>query len=288
MRYPSLLACWIVFACAAFGADEGWRPLWNEKDLTGWERWLGKAHPSIEVPGEPKDAQGAYTQVIGLERDPLRVFTVVEVDGKPAIRISGQIFGAITTKEEFSNYHLKLQFKWGEAKWAPRETAVRDSGLLYHVHSPMNFNNRTWPRSVELQIQERDVGDLYVIGAQIVVNARRPNPNQRLFIYDPQGTPTEFIERAPIGNRCIKDPDNEKPNGQWNDIEIVCVGDESIHIVNGKVVMRLREARRLDGATPVPLTRGTIQLQSEGAEIFYRAIALRPITAVPAEFAEKK
>ena len=33
-----------------------------------------------------------------------------------------------------------------------------------------------------------------------------------------------------------------------------------------------------------PLTRGRIQLQSEGAEVFYRNIRLRPITEIPAEF----
>lgn len=286
MRYPLLLG--LVFAASSlWGAEAGWKSLWNEKDLSGWERWLAKADPSIAVPGEPKDEKGAYTQLIGPERDPLNVFTVVNVDGKPAIRISGQIFGGITTKEEFGNFRLKLQFKWGEQKWAPRASAVRDSGLLYHVHSPMNFNNRTWPRAVELQIQEHDVGDLYILGAQITVNARRPNPAERLFIYDPKGPPTEFIERLPIGNRCIKDPDNEKPNGEWNDVEIVVLGDESVHIVNGKVVMRLSAARRLDGAAPAPLTKGAIQLQSEGAEIFYRAIQLQPITAIPAEFVEK-
>lgn len=285
MRYPAWLGVFLAFVSAASAADLGWQPLWNGKDLAGWERWLGKPHASTVLPGEPKDEKGAYTQVLGDERDPVGVFSVVELDGMPALRISGQIFGGITTKREFSNYHLKLQFKWGTAKWAPRATAVRDSGLCYHVHSPMNFNQRTWPRSIELQIQERDVGDLYAIGAQITVRARRPDPERRLFIYDPEGIPTEFIERAPIGNRCVKNPDNEKPTGEWNTIELICLGEDSIHIVNGKVVMRLQAARRLDGAEPAPLTGGKIHLQSEGAEIFYRELLVRPISAIPAEFA---
>jgi DNA integrity scanning protein DisA with diadenylate cyclase activity len=33
---------------------------------------------------------------------------------------------------------------------------------------------------------------------------------------------------------------------------------------------------------------GAIILQSEGAEIFYRDIQVRPIKAIPAEFAEKR
>ena len=34
----------------------------------------------------------------------------------------------------------------------------------------------------------------------------------------------------------------------------------------------------------VPLTKGKIQIQSEGAEVFYRNIAVRPITTIPEEY----
>jgi hypothetical protein len=34
------------------------------------------------------------------------------------------------------------------------------------------------------------------------------------------------------------------------------------------------------------LRRGKIQIQSECAEIFYRRIELRPVTAIPPEFSE--
>ncbi len=293
MRYPKLpLRCVLLAMVAASwlpAAESTWRPLWNGKDLTGWDTWLAKPHASVALPDEPKDDKGNYTQPIGTNRDPLGVFKVETVDGQPAIHISGQVFGGITTKEEFSNYHLKLQFKWGDKKWAPREkdATQRDSGLLYHVHSAWNFNGKTWPRSPELQIQERDCGDLFAIGCQMTVSARHPDPTKRLFYYDPKGEPTDFLEQPPVGNRCIRLEDREKPHGEWNTIELVCVGDESIHIVNGTVVMRLKKATRLDGAAPATLTAGKILLQSEGAEIFYRNVELSPITAVPPEFAEK-
>ena len=77
---------------------------------------------------------GRYTEPIGSGRDPLKVFTVAaDVDGRPAIRISGEAFGELRTKRSFENYHLKFQFKWGEKKWPPRDRAEtpRDSGLLY-------------------------------------------------------------------------------------------------------------------------------------------------------------
>jgi hypothetical protein len=49
--------------------------------------------------------------------------------------------------------------------------------------------------------------------------------------------------------------------------------------------MRLHRTLRIDTPTPQPVTAGPLILQSEGAEIFYRGIELRPITAVPAEWA---
>src|SRR5207248_5281874 len=60
----------------------------------------------------------------------------------------------------------------------------------------------------------------------------------------------------------------------WNTVELVCVGEDAIHIVNGKVVMRLACPRRIDRARPEPITSGQLILQSEGAEVFYRAIEI--------------
>lgn len=287
MRYPTLLVFACLLANAALGAADDWKPLWNGRDFSGWEKWLGKPSPALKVEGLTRDADGKYTEPLGVDRDPTGVFTVVNADGQTAIRVSGQIFGAITTKETYGNYHLRLQFKWGVLKWPPRDQAVRDSGLLYHVHGPMNFNGKVWPRSPEVQIQEHDVGDLYAIGCQMTVLARRLDPTKRLFQYDVHGAPTDFIEQLPIGNRCIRLEDRENPMGEWNTVELICLGDQSIHIVNGGVVMRLTKARRLDGSEPAPLSAGQILLQSEGAEIYFRNIELRPITAIPAEYAER-
>ncbi len=95
------------------------------------------------------------------------------------------------------------------------------------------------------------------------------------------------MQKLPVGNRCVRLVDAEKPHGEWNTLELICWHGDSIHIVNGQVVMRLHRAERLDGAAPAPITRGQVSLQTEGAEVFYRAIELQPITAMPAEFAAK-
>jgi hypothetical protein len=87
--------------------------------------------------------------------------------------------------------------------------------------------------------------------------------------------------------RVIKQPDNEKPVGEWNSVELIAFGEDAIHIVNGTVVMRLHGPMRIDAGLPAPVTAGPIILQSEGAEIFYRDIQVRSIKAIPAEFAAK-
>ena len=55
-----------------------------------------------------------------------------------------------------------------------------------------------------------------------------------------------------------------------------------MHIVNGKVVMALKNARYKDGDKFVPMTGGKLQIQSEAAEVFYRDIEIRSIPAMPA------
>jgi len=283
MRYPSLCLA-VLFVCAAVRAEENWKPLWNGTDLAGWDMFMTNPDPSWDVPGMKRDANGKYPEPIGKNHDPLHVFVVEPVDGRPAIHVSGQGFGTITTKESFENFHLRLQVKWGEKKWGSKLNAPRDCGLLYFCHGELGFEHKTWPRSVEFQIQEHDMGDLYALATQVTVNARHEG---RLWLYDLKGEPTLFEQKAPIGNRCVKLGDPEKPNGEWNTLDLICLGGDSIHVVNGTVVMRLHNAQRIDGTAPAPISAGQISLQTEGAEVFYRDVEIRPITAVPKEFAEK-
>jgi hypothetical protein len=291
MHFPRLLLVGVLLSGMAIRAESGWTSLWNGKDLDGWTTWMRQPEPGSNVPGLTRDADGKYTEPIGSGRDPLKVFTVdSDIDGRSAIRISGEVFGELRTKRTFKDYHLKLQFKWGEKKWPPRDKpdTRRDSGLLYHVHAAPGADGRTWARSIELQIQEHDVGDLYAVGSAIAVRAKaRPDTKPTLYDYDPAGEWTFFSQSQGASGRCIKQPDNEKPTGEWNTVELIAFHDDSIHIVNGKVVMRLHGPVRIDADLPTPVTSGPIILQSEGAEVFYRDIQIRPITAIPAEFAAK-
>jgi hypothetical protein len=288
---PSLVVLCIALAGFTIRAEPDWTPLWNGRNLDGWTTWMRQPEPTSDVPGLKRDADGKYTEPIGPGRDPLNVFTVVsDVDGRPAIRISGEVFGELRTRASFKDYHLRLQFKWGEKKWPPRDapSTPRDSGLLYHVHSDPGAEGRTWARSIELQIQEHDVGDLYAVGSAIAVRAKvRPGTQPALYDYDPSGEWIFFSQAQGSPGRCIKQPDNERSTGQWNTVELICLHDESVHVVNGKVVMRLHNPTRINGDTPSLVTSGPIILQSEGAEVYYRDIEIKPITAIPPEYAAK-
>jgi hypothetical protein len=265
---------------AASGQDAGpWTPLFNGRDLAGWETFLGLPHRLVEVPGQPKNAQGDYLNPIGVDNDPAGVFSVVRAEGQPAIRISGQIYGALTTRAAYDNYHLRFEFKWGEKRWPPRTEAVRDSGCCYHAVGPHGASYGFWMQSCEFQIQEGDCGDFYSLAGVIVDAEADP-----VKAGDPK---TELTYRKGaakvVGHtrRIVKDPGNEKPHGQWNTLDLYCLGQTSVHVVNGTPNMVLSGLRRRVDGREVPLDRGRIQLQSEAAEVFYRNLAIRSIREIP-------
>ena len=59
--------------------------------------------------GENLDGWYTYIKGRGKNSDPKKVFTVS--DGM--VRISGEEFGCITTENEYENYKISLEYKWG-------------------------------------------------------------------------------------------------------------------------------------------------------------------------------
>ena len=126
--------------------------------------------------GGPRDAKGEHVNRVGVDTDPRAVFSVV-ADGRQAIRISGEIYGALTTRAAFENYHLRFQFKWGEKRWPPREDKIRDSGCCYHAVPPHGASYGFWMRPREFHIQEGECGDFYSLAGAIVdAEATPQNP----------------------------------------------------------------------------------------------------------------
>lgn len=278
MKLLVLSVCLSLFSVTFLNAQstqnsDSWQSLFNGKDFSGWETYLDRPYT--------KDTQSDKIPPLGLNNDPKHVFSVATVDGHPALRISGETFGGINTLTEFGNYHLRLEFKWGTLKWPPRLDRPRDSGLLYHSVGP-HGTPMLWMESFELQVQEGDCGDYWGVMDVVADISARKNEKGK-YVYQPGAAPVTFQDKTPVGRSCIKNPDSENPSGQWNVLDLYCVGDTCLHVLNGRVNLMLTNTRHVVNGQTLPLTKGKIQLQSEGAEVFYRNIQVRAIKQLPAE-----
>jgi hypothetical protein len=272
-----ILLCAITLGFTTIKKDH-WKQLFNGKDLSGWDTYIG---PDLDDAGKPITGTP-----VGLNNDPRQVFSVVEDHGENVIRISGENWGAISTKKEYQNFHLQLQFKWGALSWGQKKGKKKDSGLLYHSVGKYGADYGAWMRSQEFQIEEGNCGDYWGVAggmADMPVVARIPGVFDKIdYVYSRQGTLMPFSQQSAQGRHCVKRGDAENPTGQWNTLDLYCSGDTSVHVVNGKVMMVLFHNRQLENGQELPLVKGKIQIQSEGAEVFYRLIRIQPIDEMPA------
>jgi len=86
-----------------------------------------------------------------------------------------------------------------------------------------------------------------------------------------------------IHTRILKLGNYEKPGNEWNTMTIIASGETLIHKVNGREVLRVAKSRQTVAEKVIPLTRGKIQIQSEGAEVFYRDVEIEQIARIPAK-----
>src|SRR5690606_18390153 len=186
--------------------------------------------------------------------DPSRVFTVVpQIDGAPAIRISGEKYGGLVTRQVYRNYRLIVEFRWGLTTWPPRLTRARDGGILVHCEGPdgnsrKDFNG-PWMRSIEAQIIEGGTGDFLMVGGYdtdgtlkvptmsfTIDTARNGQPT-----YSPTGRPhtqtgdrVNWYGRDPdwkdeLGFRGVQDV--ESPPDQWTRLEVIVEDDRITNFV---------------------------------------------------------
>ncbi|GIW95696.1 MAG: hypothetical protein KatS3mg110_3745 [Pirellulaceae bacterium] len=152
----------------------------------------------------------------------------------------GRPVGYLRTKEEFSDYELRLEWRW------PKGSSGGNSGVLVHCTTPNALG--VWPKSIEVQLASGNAGDFWVIGTEISI------PD---------------VEKRRMGRRHLNLTDgSEKPIGQWNEMVVICRGDTIKVYVNGDLVNECSKASQ---------TKGAIALQSEGAEIQFRNIRLKKL-----------
>jgi 3-keto-disaccharide hydrolase len=106
-----------------------WRPLFNGKNLDGWIIFLGYR---------------AKREILHLDKNSQKVFKVENGEihfYKEYSEDSIVPEGFLATEKEYSNFHLKLEFKWGDKKFAQRINKKRNSGVMFLAQDTLGF----WP-----------------------------------------------------------------------------------------------------------------------------------------------
>jgi len=240
-------------------------PLFNGTNLSGLYAWLKETKRA--------DPQGVFRAANGL------------IHIQPGL-------GYLATEREYQNYELNVEFKWGGALSTWRKGKARDSGIFLHATGPdgnSHDGNGAFMAAIECNLFQGATGDILLIRGNDV-NGKLIAPRITAFVSeqrDGDGWPwcrssgrTETMERWGRLNWINKSPqwkdhldfrgehDVESPYGQWNLVRCLCAGDTIQIELNGQLVNIARN---------VWPRGGKILLQSEGSEILFRKLELRPL-----------
>ncbi|TXF90853.1 DUF1080 domain-containing protein [Neolewinella aurantiaca] len=246
------------------GADavaENWIPLFNGKDLEGWD---------IKIAG--KDVNDNFQNTFVWEDDMLRI----KYDEYDEFE---DLFGHIYYKIPYSYYKLRFDYRFtGEQTPGGSSWNVRNSGVMLHSQSAAsNEYGQHFPVSVELQL----LGGLNDGKPRTTANVCTPG--------------TTVMMGDTLNNRhCISSSSETYDGDQWVHAEAVVLGGEAMHfLIEGDTVLSFQNpqlgggnAKQLrkwglgkaadkwiarDGEI---LTKGYIALQAESHPIDFRNVEL--------------
>jgi len=250
---------------------------------------LGSPLPAAEAvrPEKPadlfngRDFTGLYVWAKGTGRDdPKQVFSVR--DG--LIHCTGEVNGVLTTEQAYRDYHVSVEYKWGEKIYGSKY--VRNSGLLLHGVGPDGGANGNWLTSIEVQLAQGCVGDLIVIRGKdeqgqtipATLTSDTVKASDGKTRWQAGGQKTVYSGKQfwwsqheagfqeLIDTRGKQDVDS--PLGEWTKVECICQGDRVRVLINGHVV---------NEAYDVFPAAGKIMLQSEGFEVWFRNFKIKPL-----------
>jgi hypothetical protein len=248
-------------APAAVQSRDGWSPMFNGRDLSGWYTFLQKH-------GKNSDPE----HVITIEDGAIHLY-------KHAADGSTVVMGYIATDREYGDYHVRFQYRWGEKKFEPRYALKRDAGFYYHITGP----DAVWPRALQFQVEQTNVGDLITLHGMRLETWTDPatiSKSQPTFMAPDKGGQPRVMGGKGISYQR-RSPDAQEREG-WNTVEVVAEGDTTVHLLNGREVNRGRGIRFVDSEAGSPartLTRGHIALEIEAAEIYFRNVEIRSLKA---------
>ena len=206
--------------------------------------------------------------------------------------ISGRGYGYVATKENYKDYHLVIEFKWGTKTWGKREKAAKDNGILLHAYGPHGAYSDTWMASIEAQIIEGGVGDILVLSPKLADGTELTTSLSAEYALDrdkekiwKKGELRQTVTKGRINWRGRDEDwadkvgfrgknDVESPSGEWNRLEVIAKGDTLQYFVNGAMVNEAFDCKPAEGK---------VLLQTEGAEMIVRRYELWPL----GEFKEK-
>jgi len=241
-----------VMDIAVADVTENWIQLFNGKDLNDW---------NIKINGYPLGENIHNT--FRVEDSILKV----SYDGYDNFEDS---FGHIFYKNPYSNYKLKLQYRFvGEQVKGGESWATKNSGVMLHCQSPESMGlDQGFPISLEAQFLggveegvERSTGNLCTPGTHVVIDDKL------------------------VTEHCINSTSETIYDDQWVDVELLVHNDSLIsHSINGKEVMRyskfvyggqfLTATDAWQSKEGKSLSKGYIALQSESHPIEFRNIKL--------------
>lgn len=203
-----------------------------------------------------------------------------------SFNISGRGYGYVATKENYRDYHLVLEFKWGTKTWGAREKKAKDNGILLHAYGPHGAYSDTWMASIEAQIIEGGVGDILVLSPKLADGTDLTTSLSAEFVLDrdkekiwKQGSPRQTVTKGRINWKGRDEDwsdtvgfrgknDVESPSGEWNRLEVIAKGDTLQYFVNGALINEAFDCKP---------SEGKILLQTEGAEMIVRRYELYPL-----------
>ena len=156
----------------------------------------------------------------------------------------GLPFGYLATKESYKNFKLALEWRW-----TPGAEPTNSGVFLKITDKP---KDSFLPKSIEVQLQNRNAGDIWAFHGRTITESP-----DRLVNVDHQ------VIGKFMGVRKLLMA--EKDPGQWNSMEILCVGSLIVVSVNGTIVSWTTGAEPIEGA---------VGFQSEGGGIEFRNAVL--------------
>ncbi len=194
------------------------------------------------------DLGGWRVDVPALDSDPDGKSPFVVRDGM--LVSLGTPNGHLVTEAEYENFRLDVEYRFA--------AKPGNCGVLVFASTPRALY-KMFPKSIEVQMNHLHAGDFWCIVEDIEV----PDMVKRRGPKEDWGITEGKLRRI----RNLTD-DSEKPAGEWNSMEIQCVGNEIKVWINGDFV---------NHGSRCTASKGNIAIQAEGSEVEFRKLKLTPI-----------